>query len=87
MTKVILSWPELRTMLKEQFKASKLELDEDGNVTMEIDLEDLKKKEQIYIDRPYPIIVDRPYPYPYPHWRVTCTSSKTPTITYSSSSK
>ena len=88
MTKVILSWSELKAMLKEQFKASALSIDEDANVTMEIDINELKKREIIYQPQPYPVIINSPYRHPYPHFYITTsTTSKLPQVTFSSSSK
>lgn len=84
MAKIKLSKVEIEKMLKDQLGCKAVKWDPKGNAEVELDLDEIKKKEKI-VEK----IIERPCPYPYyypyvywhntpvtntPHWRITTGS-------------
>ena len=95
MAKIELSRKEIEKMIKDQLGCKSVTWDEDGNALVELNVEELKKREvevvkeeHHYHDRwPYPIYIGTPVRPPYhPYWTVR-NVTKTPRLTYSASAK
>jgi hypothetical protein len=93
MAKILLKRTEIERMIIDQLGCKKVVWDEDGNAEINLDINEIKKNQEIIRDiRPYPIYVDKPEPYkpwkPYynkgPQWMV---SSKNNLITYKGEQK
>lgn len=84
MVKVTLSKKDIEKFLKDQFNPNTIKWKQD-EIEMDIDLEDLKKKEEIRITT-YPVIVEKVVPrYPYWYWTKPSTTGSSYTINYCNS--